>query len=126
MRELGVGDSAGYGRRLVARRPLRVAVVPVGYADGYPRPASGRAEVLIRGVRCPVEATVAMDAMIVTLPSSLSVEVGDVVTLVGRDGDERIGIEDLARAAGTIGYEVACALRPRPDRGRRIVEWGGA
>jgi alanine racemase len=63
-----------------------------------------------------------MDAMMVTLPSSLRVEVGDRVTLIGRDGAERVGIEDLARAAGTIGYEVACGLRARPERVRRVVE----
>ena len=122
VRTLGRGDSAGYGRRLVARGPTRVAIVPTGYADGYPRPASGRTAVLIGGVRCPVDATVAMDAMMVTLPSSLRVEVGDRVTLIGRDGAERVGIEDLARAAGTIGYEVACGLRARPERVRRVVE----
>ncbi len=126
VRTLDRGDSAGYGRRLVARQPTRIAVVPVGYADGYPRRASGRAAVLIGGVRCPIEATVAMDATMVTLPSSLRVEVGDEVTLIGRDGDERIGVEDVARAAGTIGYEVACGLRPRTDRGRRVVEGLGA
>lgn len=122
VRELERGDSAGYGRRLVARESTRVAVVPVGYADGYPRPASGRAAVLIGGVRCQVDATVAMDAMMVTLPSSLRVQVGDEVTLIGRDGEGRIGLEELARAAGTIGYEVACGLRDRPDRGRRVTE----
>ena len=63
LRELAPGQSAGYGRRLIAERALRVAYVPVGYADGYPRRASGRAEVLVRGARRPVAATVSMDQL---------------------------------------------------------------
>ena len=126
VRRLEPGESSGYGRRLVAEVPSRVAIVPVGYADGYPRILSGRSDVLIRGRRCPVQATVSMDALAATIPDGLEVEVGDVVTLLGRDGGERIGAEELGRLAGTIGYEIVCRLRTRPDRDRREAVSAGS
>ena len=116
LRTLRPGESSGYGRRVLADRPLRLALVPVGYADGYPRPAAGKACVMIGDRRCTVGA-VAMDQLAAILPDELAVAPGDEVTLVGRG----CGIEALARAAGTIGYEVACGLRHRPDRGDRVV-----
>jgi alanine racemase len=116
VRALAPGDASGYGRRIRAERPLRVAHVPVGYADGFPRPAAGTAEVVVGGRSCTVGA-VAMDQLAVILPDDLRVTEGDEVTLVGPGAP----LEALARAAGTIGYEIACALRHRPDRGRREV-----
>ena len=124
VRQLGPGDAAGYGRRLVATRPLRVGLVPVGYADGYPRALSGCADVLVRGRRARIAATISMDQLTFVVPPELEAEVEerDEVVLIGRQGDEQITIEELARLAGTIGYEVACGLRARPDRiGRRFV-----
>ena len=107
LRDLAPGQSAGYGRRLIADRPLRVAYVPVGYADGYPRLASGRADVLVRGRRRPVAATVSMDQL--TCVVDESVQLGDEVVLIGAQGDERITAEELAAHAETIGYEIVCA-----------------
>ncbi len=121
VRELPPGASSGYGRRLVAAAPTRIALVPVGYADGYPRVLSGRSSVLIGGRRCPVEATISMDALAATLPPDLEVEVGEPVVLIGRQGDERVRAEELARLAGTIGYEVVCGLRARPERSERVL-----
>jgi alanine racemase len=115
VRELGTGASSGYGRMIRADRPLRVAMVPVGYADGYPRRAAGVARALIRGREVLVGA-VSMDQLGLVLPAGLEAVPGDPVTLVGRDGGLRVGIEQLARAAGTIGYEVACGIRPRGER----------
>ncbi len=114
VRALAPGEASGYGRRIRADRPLRVAHVPVGYADGFPRSAAGAAQVVIGGRPCTVGA-VAMDQLAVILPDDLRVTEGDEVTLVGHGAP----IEALARAAGTIGYEIACALRHRPDRGDR-------
>ena len=94
LRDLAPGQSAGYGRRLIADRPLRVAYVPVGYADGYPRLASGRAEVLVRGRRRLVAATISMDQL--TCVVDESVELDDEVVLIGVQGDER----DHGRGAG--------------------------
>ena len=116
VRTLAPGESSGYGRRVLADRPLRLALVPVGYADGYPRRAAGTACVVIGDRRCTVGA-VAMDQLAAILPDEVAPALGDPVTLVGRG----CGIETLARAAGTIGYEVACGLRHRPDRGDREV-----
>lgn len=116
VRALAPGEASGYGRRIRADRPVRVAHVPVGYADGFPRLAAGAVEVIIDSRSCTVGA-VAMDQLTVILPDDLRVTDGDEVTLVGRGAP----LEALARAAGTIGYEVACALRHRPDRGAREV-----
>jgi alanine racemase len=116
VKALAPGEASGYGRRIRAERPLRVAHVPVGYADGFPRRSAGTAQVVVAGVACTVGA-VAMDQLAVILPDDLRVAVGDEVTLVGPGAP----IEALARAAGTIGYEVACGLRHRADRGAREV-----
>jgi alanine racemase len=115
VRDLNVGASSGYGRMIRAERPLRVAMVPVGYADGYPRRAAGAARALIGGREALVGA-VSMDQLGLVVPPGLAVSPGDPVTLVGREGGLRAGIEQLARAAGTIGYEVACGIRPRGER----------
>jgi alanine racemase len=116
VRALAPGESSGYGRRVLADGPLLLAMVPVGYADGYPRRAAGGASVVIGGRACRVGA-VAMDQLAAIVPDDLGVAPGDEVTLVGPGA----GIEALARATGTIGYEIACGLRHRPDRGEREV-----
>jgi alanine racemase len=118
LRDLAPGQSAGYGRRLIARDAQRVAYVPVGYADGYPRLASGRADVLVRGIRRPVAATVSMDQLTCVVDSD--VQLGDEVTLLGVQGRERVGAEELARHAQTIGYEIVCATALAARRGRRV------
>ena len=107
LRDLAPGQSAGYGRRLIADRPLRVAYVPVGYADGYPRLASGRSDVLVRGERRPVAATVSMDQL--TCIVDERVQLGDEVVLIGEQGDERITAEELAAHTETIAWETVCA-----------------
>jgi alanine racemase len=117
LRDLAPGQSAGYGRRLIADRGLRVAYVPVGYADGYPRLASGRAEVLVRGHRRLVAATISMDQL--TCVVDESVELEDEVVLIGVQGDERMTAEELAVHAETIGYEIVCATELAARRGSR-------
>jgi alanine racemase len=108
------GESAGYGRRFVAEQATELAVVPVGYGDGVRRLLSGNADVLIGGRRVAVVGTVSMDN--VTVDVGADVAVGAPVTLIGSDGDERIGAEELAARQGTINYEVTCALSPRVAR----------
>jgi alanine racemase len=115
LRTLAPGESSGYGRRLIAEQATRIATIPVGYADGYPRALSGKADVLVRGRRRRIAATVSMDALSFIVDDD--VEVGDEVVLVGAQHDERIRPEELARLAGTIGYEICCGLRARPHRG---------
>jgi alanine racemase len=114
VRLLRAGESTGYGRRFVASEDTWIGVVPVGYADGFRRDMTG-AEVLVRGERVAVVGTVSMDALAVMLPGQL--EPGEPVTLVG-DG---ITLEEHARMADTIGYELACGIRAAPGRTERAV-----
>ena len=114
---LATGESAGYGRRFVAAEPMWIGLVPVGYADGVPRILSGKADVLVRGRRRLVAATVSMHQLMFVIGSECDVAPGDAVTLIGEDGRERIlrrGVgpdrrhdqlrdRDLARAAATEG-----------------------
>jgi alanine racemase len=117
VKQLGAGESTGYGRRFVAERPTWIGIVPVGYADGFRRDLTGT-EVLVAGERRRVVGTVSMDALAVELDRELPA--GTPVTLVG-DG---ILIEDHARVAGTIGYEIATGLETGPGRARRVVRDG--
>jgi alanine racemase len=117
LRDLAPGRSAGYGRRLVAARPLRVAYVPVGYADGYPRLASGRSDVLVRGRRRPVAATVSMDQL--TCIVEEDVQLGDEVVLIGEQAGERVTAEELAAHAETIAWEIVCSTSLAARRGSR-------
>lgn len=119
VRALAAGDACGYGRRFVADAPCRVALVPVGYADGYRRGLSGAGEVLIGGRRCRVAATVSMDQLAALLPDDLAVSESDEVVLVGAQGDERITAEEVARRLGTIAYEITCGIGASPARAVR-------
>jgi len=109
------GMSAGYGRTWTAERPTTVVTVPVGYGDGVRRGLSNRGEVLIGGVRHPIAGTVSMDNITVAVGDH-PVSVGDEVTLIGEQGQERITAEQVARALGTINYEVTCGVSPRVPR----------
>ncbi len=115
VREIPTGTRAGYGGRWTAKRPSRVGVVPVGYADGYPWRAEGRAEALVGGRRAPLAGAVSMDLILLDLTESGG-ETGDPVTLIGRDGAESIGAAELAAAAGTLVYEVLCHFGLRLPR----------
>jgi len=116
LREVAAGTAVGYGHTWRAERPSRLATLPVGYYDGYLRAYSNNAEVLIRGRRAPVVGRVSMDYTVVDVTDIAGVEVGDVATLLGRDGGEAITAEELARRRGTIPYEVTCAIGPRVHR----------
>jgi alanine racemase len=114
VKQLAPGESTGYGRRYLAERPTWIGIVPVGYADGFRRQLTDT-HVLVDGRRRPVVGTVSMDAIAVELQSELSV--GTPVTLVG-DG---LLLEEHARLAGTINYELASGINSSPLRARRIV-----
>ena len=92
-----------------------VATLPVGYADGYPRILSSRADVLIRGHRCRVAGSVTMDLLIVDC-GDVEVEAGDDVVLLGRQGEESVAADELARQAETIGYEIVTGIGARVPR----------
>jgi alanine racemase len=117
VKPLAPGESTGYGRRFVADAPTWIGIVPVGYADGFRRDLTGT-EVLVAGDRRPVVGTVSMDALAVLLPGKLPA--GTPVTLVG-DG---VRIEEHARIAGTIGYEIATGLETGPGRADRVARDG--
>jgi alanine racemase len=110
------GESAGYGRRFIATVPTELAVLPVGYADGVRRVLSGRAEALIDSERRPLVGTISMDSLTVDLGRQSGVTIGADAILIGAAGEQRITAEDLARAAGTINYEITCALSRRVAR----------
>lgn len=115
LHEVEAGTGVSYGHRFVAQRRSRIAVLPVGYADGYPRHVQS-AEVLIRGQRAPVAGVVCMDMMMVDVTDVPGAGVGDEVTLIGRDAEEQIGVDDVASWAGTLNYEIVCGISKRVPR----------
>lgn len=116
LKELPAGSPIGYGCSFRTTRPSRIATLPVGYADGYPRGLSNKADVLIRGVRAPVVGRVSMDLITVDVTAVPGVTAGDPVVLVGRDGPEEISAEELAGKLGTISYEILCGVSARVPR----------
>ena len=121
---LQAGESSGYGRRFIASEPTWIGLVPAGYADGVPRILSGQADVLVRGRRRRVAATISMDQLTFVIGSECDVELGDPVTLIGRDGSEAVTAEEWAQLAGTINYEVVTGLEPRPWRVDHVFTGG--
>jgi alanine racemase len=111
VRRLAPGDGVSYGLTFRAEEPMFAATVPVGYAEGYSRALSGRAEVLIRGLRRPLLGRVTMDACVFGVDGE--VEVGNGVVLLGTQGEERIGAEELGSRSGTINYEITTGVNPR-------------
>jgi len=116
VKTVGSGEFVGYGRTFRTTRGTRLAVLPVGYADGYDRKLSGAAHVLIRGVRAPVLGRVCMNMIMVDVTDVDGAVAGDEVVLLGRQGDEVITAEDLAGLAGTINYEIVTRAAPGAPR----------
>lgn len=110
------GTAVSYGGSWVAQRPSLLATLPVGYADGWGRMYSNRAQVLVRGRRVPIVGRVTMDMSLCDVTDVPGVEVGDEVVLLGSQGSERISAEELARQADTIPYEVLCSIGARVPR----------
>ncbi|ALK96666.1 alanine racemase [Massilia sp. WF1] len=109
IQQLAAGDTVGYGSRFVAEAPMTIGVVACGYADGYPRHAEHGTPVIVDGVKTRLIGRVSMDMMTVDLTPVANARVGSKVTLWG-DG---LPIDEVAQGAGTIGYELMCALAPR-------------
>ncbi len=116
LKTVAPGSTVGYGATFRARRAARIATVPVGYADGYPRLLSNKASVLIGGKRCPVVGRVSMDMLTVDVTAAPAARVGEDVVLIGRQGRQAITAQDIAKTAGTISYEVTCAISSRVPR----------
>jgi alanine racemase len=110
------GRCISYNRRYVTCRACRIATLPVGYNDGYPRFQSNVGEVLVHGCRVPVVGTVCMDNTMIDVTDVPEAKVGDEAVLIGRQGDEEILPDEIARKGGTINYEIACKISPRVTR----------
>jgi len=110
------GASAGYGRKWTAPADTWVGVIPLGYGDGVRRALTNNAEVLVRSRRHPLVGTVSMDNITIDLGPETEVEPGDEAVLIGRQGEEEILAEEVARRLETINYEVTCAISPRVPR----------
>ena len=113
VKEIGAGDTVGYGCAFRAERPMRVATIACGYGDGYHRAASGRAWVLLHGRRARVLGRICMDQMMADVTDIPGVCPGDTAVLLGEDGGERITAEELAGWSGTISYEILLAATRR-------------
>jgi len=116
VRTMAAGTAISYNRTYVTASPTRVAVIPVGYADGYSRALSNRGAVLIRGQRAPIVGRVCMDMTMVDITQIPDAQPGDPVVLIGRQGTQELSAEDLAAWQGTIPYEVLCGIGPRVPR----------
>jgi len=116
IKQLRPGEYVGYGRTFRTTRETRLAVLPVGYADGYARSLSNAARVLVRGVRAPVLGRICMNLSMVDVTDVPDATPGDEVVLLGRQGEEAITAEDLARIAGTINYEIVARAAPGAPR----------
>jgi len=110
------GRSISYGRTYVTQKHTKIATLPIGYADGYARNLSNKAEVIVRGRRAHVVGKVTMDQMMIDVGHIKNVKVGDEVVLIGRQGRNEIRLEKLARLAETIAYEFVCGISNRVPR----------
>ena len=117
VKEVGPGIGVSYGATYVTEKPMtRIATVSAGYADGYPRALSNQGFVLIHGKKAPIIGRICMDQMMVDVTDIPDVQVEDVVTLVGTDGDETITIEEIANPAARFDYEMLCDISSRVTR----------
>ncbi len=117
IRDMPEGHGISYGRTFITPRPMRVATLSAGYADGYPRQASNRdAAMLVRGKRCPLLGRVTMDLMVVDVSDVPNAAVGDEVVLLGRQGEEEISAAELAERASTIHWDIVTRVGSRVRR----------
>ena len=116
VKDVEPGTSISYGGTFVADRKMRVATIPVGYGDGYPRSLSNRGEVLIHGRRAKILGRVCMDQFMVDVTDIPETKFMDRVVLVGTDGDDEITVEELSELSGRFNYEFVCCLGKRIPR----------
>lgn len=115
-KEIKPDTGVSYGGTFRAEKKMRIATVPVGYGDGYPRGLSGKGYVLVRGHKAPVLGRVCMDQFMIDVSEIPEAKEGDKVTLIGRDGTEEITMELLGELSGRFNYELACDLGKRVPR----------
>lgn len=116
LKELDQGRTISYGATYTVKEPMKVATIPVGYGDGYPRSLSNKGYVLIRGQRAPICGRICMDQFMVDVTHIADVAEGDEVVLVGDSGSETITMEEIGELSGRFNYEFACDLGKRIPR----------
>jgi len=116
VKDVPTGAYIGYGRTFRATHPMKIAILPLGYHEGYDRRLSNLAHVIIKGVRSPVRGRICMNMMMVDVTHIPGVKVGDIATLLGSDKEERISAEQLASWMGTINYEVVSRIHSSQPR----------
>lgn len=112
----GEGVGVSYGATFKTKENTKIATVSIGYADGYPRALSNKGRVIIKGHSVPIIGRVCMDQMMVDITGLDDIEVEDIVTLVGFDGDEHISVEEVSELAGSFNYEFVCDVSKRVPR----------
>ena len=113
LKDVPAGFSVGYGRKYISEKPSKIATIALGYADGYPRPYSAQAKVIVNGVIAPIAGNICMDQCMIDVTEVPDVKVGDEVIVMGSDGRNTILADDIAKATGTINYEITCAFGQR-------------
>ena len=116
IREIEKNISVSYGRTYTSSQKMTLAVLPIGYADGYSRALSNKFDVLVNGKRAKITGRVCMDQLMVDITGIDGVKAGDVVTLIGKDKNEMISVDDMANALHTISYEITCSFSERIPR----------
>ncbi len=116
VREIDAGVGVSYGHAFVSEKPMRLATVCIGYADGYPRALSDKGRVIVGGRYAKVVGRVCMDLMMVDITDIPNVKIGDSVTIMGQDGALYVSAEELAQLSGTINYEIICSFKNRVKR----------
>jgi alanine racemase len=116
IKDIPPGRSISYGRTFISQRHTKIATLPIGYADGYNRGVSNKAQTLVHGQFAPIVGKVTMDQTMIDVGHIKGVKVGDEVVLIGKQGRHEIQVEKLARLAGTIAYDFICGISNRVPR----------
>ncbi|MCL2663572.1 MAG: serine racemase VanT catalytic subunit [Oscillospiraceae bacterium] len=117
VRRIKAGESVSYGRTFTAEKPMKIATVSIGYADGFPRQISGNGGMgIVNGIKAPVVGRVCMDMIMLDVTAIEQIKAGDTVTLIGKDGNEEIRCEEVAKTAGTITNDILSGLSSRLPR----------
>ncbi len=116
IKEVDKGTGVSYGRTYITSKRIKIATIPVGYGDGYPRNLSSKGRVLINGKYAPIIGRICMDQFMVDVTDIKDVKQGDVVTLIGKDGSESITVGELAQLSGRFNYEFICNIGKRIPR----------
>lgn len=112
IKELSSGSTIGYGATYKTSKKIKLALIPVGYWEGYDRKLSNNGEVLVRGYRCPIRGRICMNLTMIDITKVKNAKVGDIVTLIGKDGGQEISVDQIADKTKTINYEVVTRINP--------------